>query len=102
MMNMVITNFGKHVIYRCRNPNERKEFLKRMQCFLPKSENKMESINICYDKYAIQMEHIKDFTHHDHIPGGCCAFHQFQECVTDRIKELCGDEASDYFQGVID
>ncbi|CAG2181254.1 unnamed protein product [Oppiella nova] len=96
---MAVGNADKHLMKRCDNSEDRKEFLKHVKCLTDKS--KMEPMHICAEKNSVMMEKLVDVALEDRIPSGCCIFHSFQECIRKNMKEQCGDEAKDYWDEVI-
>ncbi|CAG2112568.1 unnamed protein product, partial [Medioppia subpectinata] len=96
---MAVGNADKHLMKRCDNPDDRKEFLKHVSCL--KDKQKMEPMHICAEKNAVMMETLMNVDLADRIPAGCCIFHSFQDCIRQNMKTQCGDDAKDYWDEVI-
>ncbi|XP_054159049.1 uncharacterized protein LOC128957335 [Oppia nitens] len=87
----------------CKQPKDRADFVKHVACFLPKPA--MESLHLCSDRYIVRLDVIKEFDSDWRIPGICCGFHIFQDCMRNNLQSLCepktGGETVDYFMNHI-
>ena len=98
--NMILTNMGLHMERRCNNPKDRSEFIENAKCFLPIEKKK--PMDICSDKHTKYMELATTMGKDDHIPGTCCGYQLFRNCIVDKTKEVCGEGHSQYWDDIFD
>ena len=80
--------FKRHMTERCDNPKDRKEFIEFVACFLPK-EQKFPPLHECSDKHTKMISLAAEMGQDGHIPGACCAFHLFKDCVLSKVEGIC-------------
>ncbi|XP_054160028.1 uncharacterized protein LOC128958238 [Oppia nitens] len=92
MMTMIARNGKKLADKVCNSEASRKELIQHFNCW-PTAED-LRSINICFDKYIVQMESLATVSNEDRIPITCCSYQMLKSCLKEKGSQKCNKPES--------